>query len=125
MMTESEKNFALEVIKKYGEDRFYHSCLRTSDHFTTAKIYKEINEDATKNQISQFLNMLGINLVEKTNQWNNDETGTEAICRIIYGLFKYKKQFAIKASRLPDALHNRMVLTNKNEWIKKYIELIQ
>ena len=124
-MTEEEKKFALEVIDEYGEDRFYHACLRTSDHLTTARIYKEINEQASGIQISQFLNSLGIDIADpSTNFYPPEKTGTEAICRIIYALFKYKKEFAIRTNKLPDTLHNRMVLAINNEWVKKYIELI-
>lgn len=131
-MEKIDKSLAIDLIKKYGEDRFYHACLRTSNHQQTEKIYKEINEKATKEQVFRFFNDFGLNLIKpQKRKWPGqytsyeEETNTESLCRIIYGLFKYKKELAIRDKRLPDHLHNRIMLTEKNDWIEKYVETIK
>ncbi len=127
-MQEEDKNFALEIIKIYGEDRFYHSCLRGSTHLKTKELYKKIN-NASEEQANFFFRQMGLEFVPSYVMPISDlllpeETDHRTLCRIIYNLFKYKKEFAIKEKQLPDHLHARMMFMEKNEWVEKYIEEI-
>lgn len=121
-MDEVDKDFAEEMIRRYGADRFYHSCKRTADAADAYRLHMQLNgHDAVKS--AEFMASIGINYREPPNFVS--DSGRETMCRIAYGLVRYYKEFALREHALPPVLHARMILGGDNEWVRKYVELLR
>lgn len=140
MNNDTNIDFALEMIKKYGEDRFYHNLRRTeSDEYgniRTVIIYAILNQDTDKESCNNFFR--SIQLKDCIWQWDFDRiTITEStlfglkvdlrleMCRTAYGFSKRFKEFGLRTCELPDHIHARMILGEKNEWVIKYLKFIE
>ena len=139
-MTEDDRQFAKELIEFLGEERFYHSCKRTSSPNQTLLLHNELNK-CTPEQSEASLRAMGI------NHWIISNTPSPAgytpnfgagyttlptienpyhnLCRIAFGFCRFWKEFGRKTHTLPDHIHARMVLGENNEWTKKYVELLR
>jgi hypothetical protein len=127
-MDDTNKDFAKELIKQYGEDRFYHCCNRTSNTAQTLRVYHTLNEDHDLQTCSQFfktLNLPAQEWISRGLKLSNVEDLRVDLCRISFGFSRYWKEFGLKSYILPDHLHARMILGEKNEWVEKYIETIK
>lgn len=121
-MDEIDKDFAEEMISRYGADRFYHSCKRTGSAADAFRLHMQLNGHNGL-ESAKFLASIGINYMEESIFVF--DAGRETMCRIAYGLVRYYKEFALRDHRLPPVLHARMVLGGDNEWVKKYVELLR
>lgn len=127
MIDEENKTFAEELMKKYGEDRFYHSCHRTSGNIQTSLVYMALNEN--HENINAFFNSIGLpacggnssTLASIMEPLLEPRTN---MCRIAFGFCRYWKEFGLKTHKLPFNLHARMVFGDKNEWVENYIKLL-
>lgn len=118
-----DKEFAIEMIKKYGEDRFYHSCKRTMDSVSTLKLHMDLNGfDREKSQ--RFLRSVGIERMSKKIGVEK-ETSREIVCRIAFGFVRYYKEFGLKTHKLPEIMNARMIFGETNKWVVGYVRLLE
>ena len=122
-MDEADKDFADELIRVFGEDRFYHSCKRTMDSFSAYKLHMSLNGCIAEQSLIP-LGRIGISY-EFPSKQNRDLNDRETMCRITYGLTRYFKEFALKTHRPPDGIHARMILGETNEWVRMYSKLLE
>jgi hypothetical protein len=137
-MDEENREFAQELIKKYGSDRFYHSCLRTSDVQTTLRIYFNLNEhDDFK--CSEFMRDIGIYvdeflfkesaLIPKIQPTTKVELSREDarfhLCRIAFGFCLNWRELGLRTPELPAHIQSRMILGESNQWVENYALIIQ
>lgn len=136
-MDEGNKEFAEELIKHYGEDRFYHSCMKTSNILVTKRLFISLNGKQV--DFDSKSKSLGLNyLPPMSNQEpltyqilkdNLEEMGEEEsrfhLCRIAFGLCNSHKSFGLKNKELPPHLHARMIFGEKNEWVEKYANIMR
>jgi hypothetical protein len=118
---QTDRDFAEELIRHYGEDRFYHSCKRTAGYVEALWLRSQLT-GGEREESARFLASIGIR--PSVNTWVA-ESGREAVCRVAYGLVRYYKDFALKEHKLPPVLNARMILGESNEWVRKYSELLQ
>jgi len=123
MMEQLDREFAEEMIKKYGEDRFYHSCKRTMDSASALKLHMELN-GCGKEKSETFLKSIGIVRISK-KVGASAETDRETMCRIAYGLVRHYKEFGLRTHKLPWVISAQMLLGETNEWVKSYARLLE
>lgn len=127
-MTEDDRQFAKELIEFLGEERFYHSCKRTSSPVVTMTLHNELNK-CTVEQSETSLRKIGIQIHQPAHVGYTFlpciyETH-QHLCRIAFGFCRFWKEFGRKTHTLPDHIHARMTLGENNEWTKQYVELLQ
>jgi hypothetical protein len=135
MIDEGNKEFAEELIKKYGEDRFYHSCIRTSGPEHTVITYMILNElsggmdDAEA--CRSFFTGIGLGskvkpqLLPFLKHMAQQYEARQNMCRIAFGFCRFWKEFGLRTHVLPDHLHARMLLDEPNEWVRNYAQLLE
>ena len=113
-MTEEDLNFAQEIIKRYGEDRFYHAAVLAGCDIL--KLFHSIDPEGNWLEKSRELKIeaIGSYFVQHKNH-------REILCHILLVLVKSHKQFAIKTKQPPMNLHARMILGEPNQWVKEYV----
>lgn len=121
-MEQVDRDFADEMIRQYGEDRFYHSCKRTGGANEAFGLHMQLNGNDREKSL-RFLASIGISSFEP--RITAPEGGRETMCRIAYGLVRYYKEFALRDHRLPAVLNARMILGESNDWVRKYSELLR
>jgi hypothetical protein len=140
---DTNKDFAKELIERYGEDRFYHSCSRTKSEEKvfwgnlakrTLSVYLYLNTNTDKETCDNFFRSLGLKdcvwptFIDKIpisiKSFPKIEPRKE-MCRIAYGLSFYFKEFGLKTYKLPMHIHARMILGEKNEWVESYLKIIE
>lgn len=142
MNDDTNKDFGIELIKRYGTDRFYHSCRRTESgdygSYRAVFIYLYLNNDADKHSCNNFFTSIGLKdcvwpwISEDSTQSQIDfikkhfeiDPRTE-MCRIAYGLCRYFKEFGLRTHKLPDHIHARMILGEKNKWVVDYLKFLE
>jgi hypothetical protein len=127
-----ETEFAKELMQHFGEDRFYHCCLRVDKTEGVAlavhlrSMLGPLEDEPA--QCVKFFSSIGINvdrtLVSKIFR-HPAEIKWEDMCMIAFGFCKFWKEFGRKTHKLPAHLHARMILGAKNEWVEKYVELLE
>jgi hypothetical protein len=131
-MNEENRDFANELIKQYGEDRFYHCCMRTSSPYATAEMWLLLNADDSltreenKRNCHQFLESISIRpgFVSGIPLHPVDDFMRADLCRIAFGFCRWWKEFGLKKMNLPANIHARMVLGENNEWVRNYVKLL-
>lgn len=123
MMDQLDRDFAGELIKKYGEDRFYHSCKRTRDSYSALRLHMELNS-CGREESERFLRSIGIDRMSH-RVGAGKETPREILCRIACGFVRYFKEFGLRTHKLPSVLHARMLLGETNEWVRSYAKLLE
>lgn len=113
-MTEEDLNFAKEIIKRYGEDRFYHAAV--SAGCDLLNLFQSL---APKFNWIEKARQLKIGAVGSSSV--HHENDRETLCHILCVLVKSHKQFAIKTKQPPANLHARMLLGESNKWVQEYI----
>ena len=128
-MEEIDRDFANDLIRYFGEDRFYHALLRwgrprEAKLFHVAMGGKESEWESKCDQLR--LRMVGEDILSFPVKPAMDKGEAWAIlCRIGFTISKHYKEFAARSPTLPPPIHARMVLGNQNEWTKKYAEWLQ
>ena len=119
-------DFAQELIKQYGEDRFYHCSNRTTEPSTTTLLYIALNEGCDKETCNSFFRSIGLSQCVwlYTANYKDIDLRLE-LCRIAYGFCRWWKEFGLRTHKLPFHLHARMILDQKNEWTERYVKLIE
>lgn len=134
-MSDLNKDFAEEIIKEYGEDRFYHASIKSDNFLNTNRLFLFLNgKDANFDKKSRELNLHLVKPKEEIKYYgigtpfvapmSDDQKIHEHLCKITYELMANYKQFALKSNKLPPNLHARMIFGEKNEWVEKYSKLI-
>jgi hypothetical protein len=132
-------DFAEELIKQYGEDRFYHCSNRTTPPAKTTLVYIVLNENCTQESCNSFFRSIGLEqCVWRYHPDRKDFMSKrllddpnfaldlhEEMCRIAFGFCRWWKEFGLRTHKLPFHLHARMVLDKKNEWVDQYVKLIE
>lgn len=122
-MTESEQNFAKEIIEFYGEDRFYHAAIWNSSHEIARKFFLDLNPTANWNVREKEL---GLNFVAGSiGRVNFNFNFHEELCRVVFAICKRHKEFGLKNKRPPNNIHARMIFSEKNKWTVSYFELME
>jgi len=121
-MEEIDRDFAMEMISKYGEDRFYHCCKRTGGGISALLLHMDLN-GSEKEESRQRLISIGINPFAKP-EVIIEETGREIVCRIAYGFVRYYKEMGLKRHELPSSMNARMIFGEENKWVSGYVKLL-
>jgi hypothetical protein len=127
--------FARDLIQHFGNDRFYHCYLRNDGSIIDAVcIYTLLGPaDMQPWQSVDFFKSIGI-MVEETLATNilrgcNIEREKTIdwidMCRVAFGFCKFWKELGRRTHRLPDHIHVRMILGEKNEWTEKYAAVLE
>lgn len=122
-MEDIDKDFALLMISRYGEDRFYHCCSRTGGEFSALILHMHLN-DSERFRSHQYLLSIKIDPYLKPSDARPSETHREAICRIAYGFVRFYKEMGLRSHELPSELNARMILGEQNKWVAGYVKLI-
>lgn len=128
-MEDMEKDFAKDMIKRFGEDRFYHAMLRWGTprelkliHVglggTEAEWVRKCDELRLVTVGEGIISFPALPAFSKGEPW-------EVLCRTAFTISACFKEYALKAPTLPPQLHARMVLGAQNEWTRKYAEKIK
>jgi hypothetical protein len=138
------RQFAHDLIKHYGEDRFYHSCLRTSSVAACAGMWLALNcetvgEDETRRMV-EYLESIGIHdsigirehvylyqqHISSAEELRFDDKNLwENLCRVSFGFCRWWREFGLKTHKLPVHIHARMILGENNEWTRNYTSLVE
>lgn len=119
LMDESNRDFAQELIKGLGEDRFYHAMQRAgygehSKSFYEALGGDRLDWDSKKRELRLIVNhSIGV---------ADYATSRKALCATAFVISSRHKEFARKSPLLPASIHARMMLDEQNEWTKKYAD---
>lgn len=121
-------DFARDLIRTFGDDRFYHALNRAAegDPRKVRSFYVALRGDGhgwselchgiRLKFKSRWQANLGID--EKCPQMDE----RELLCRATYVISSDHKHFAIRRPELPPNIHARMVLDEQNEWTRKYAD---
>jgi len=129
-MSDTNIDFAEDLIKSFGEDRFYHCCHRMSGRKQTVFLYHKLNKNIEVEKCLQFFNNIGLNadgnihsIIVLCNNLNFTDIVDmrEEMCKIAYGFSRFWKEYGLRRHVLPDHIHVRMLLAEKNEWVENYI----
>ena len=121
MMDELNKDFAMEMVSEYGEERFYHCCKRTSGGLYVLKLHMDINESDSENS-RRYLLSIGIDPYAHPSVIL--ETPRETMCRIAFGFVRFYKEMGLRKHELPASLNARMILGEQNKWVSGYVALL-
>lgn len=126
-MDESNRDFARELIKGFGEDRFYHAMQRAGHGVLSKSFYEALGGDLSKwDQFRRDLRLIvneSIRRAELLHTIRPDPTTTrEALCATSFIISSRHKEFARKSPMLPGSIHARMVLDEQNEWTRRYAD---
>lgn len=122
-MEEMEKDFAKKMIDVYGEERFYHCYKRTgSGGLSVLKLHMDLN-DCDRSTSYHYLRTIGIDAYARPAA-SLEETHREVVCRIAYGFVKFYKEMGRKKHELPAELNVRMIFGENNNWVSKYVKLL-
>lgn len=122
--------FAKELIGCFGEDRFYHCCMRTEPGVILAvKVRSMIGPISDEpRECSEFFRSIGIkadeSLVSKVFR-HPTELDWSDMCMVAFNFSKFWKEFGLRTNKLPASLHARMLLGEKNEWTEKYVKIME
>ena len=122
-MEQIDKDFALEMISLYGEDRFYNCCKRTGGGLATLKLHMELN-GTTRDKSRERLLSIRIDPYARPVA-GPAETSRETVCRIACGFVRFYKELGRRSHELPAKLKARMLLGETNEWVREYASLLQ
>lgn len=123
-MDQSDRDFAEEMIKKYGEERFYHSCKRTGGGLSSLKLHMAIN-DSEPYESKMRLFSLGFTSSDMRQlKVANDEPVGESLCRIAFGFVRFYKEMGLRNHELPPSMNVRMILCDQNKWTSGYVKLL-
>lgn len=128
-MEELERDFAEDMIKRFGEDRFYHAMLRWGAPRELKLVHLGLGgtEADWRRKCDELrLMMTGEDIMsfpvrpafKKGEPW-------EVLCRTACTISVCFKEYALKVPRLPPHLHARMLLGSQNDWTRKYVEKIE
>jgi hypothetical protein len=126
--------FARELINHFGPDRFYHCYRRMGGSLLGAvHIYAMLGPpELPPWKCVEFFKSIGIqiddNLASSVVSRRRAAPGLiewRAMCMVACGFCKSWKDFGLKTRTLPDHLHARMILGEKNEWIEEYAKLLE
>jgi hypothetical protein len=131
-MTNDGTEFARELVQEFGNDRFYHCYLRNDGTIIDAIcIYALLGPSEIKPwQVVEFFKSIGITVEEmlvenilrrppeKIIDWSD-------MCRVAFGFCKFWKELGRRKYELPDHIHARMILGEKNEWTEKYAATLE
>jgi hypothetical protein len=120
-LTESEQQFAKEIIEYYGEDRFYHSAIWNSTRETARRFFIGLNPNGNWEAREKEL---GLHLVQKNIEIETNNLHYE-LCRIVFSICKRYKEFGLKSKNPPDNIHARIMFSEKNKWTALYAELME
>lgn len=127
-MRESDADFAREMLKAFGEDRFYHALARNGIPLEAKMVY--VGLGGTEEGWQRLSNELKIKAGRQTALWKLDpsEDGEDEIgvllCRTACVISEAYKEFALKGPELPANIHARMVLGEQNGWTRRYIKVL-
>lgn len=135
MTDEDNKEFAQEIIKEYGEDRFYHASIKSGNFLKTNMLFNSLN--GTDANFDKKCRELGLHLVKPKEEIKYHGIGIPFVssmkdpqevhfhlCKIAYELMANYKQFGLRNNKLPPNLHARLLFGEKNEWVEKYATLM-
>jgi len=127
-MDDGSKEFAEELIARFGEDRFYHALIRFGSMRQARLTHNLVGGDQSdwSRKVSDFrLNKpSGPQELKNFLEWEEDES-YRVMCMTAFALSKHHKEYALKTKELPSAVHARMMLGQQNEWTKRYSEGIK
>lgn len=120
--------FARELIQHFGNDRFYHCYLRNDGSVIDAiRIYNLLGPSEMQPwQVVEFFKSIGI-MVEAGNVLRSPEKNIDwnDMCRVAFGFCKFWKELGRRSYELPDHIHARMILGEKNAWTEKYAATLE
>ena len=127
--------FARELIKHFGPDRFYHCYKRMGGDLSgSVHIYTMLSPPEHRQakypvhspppwKCAEFFKSIGMQIDGSVFQHLGPiEWG--AMCMVAYGFCKSWKEFGLKTRTLPDSIHARMILGDKNEWTEEYARML-
>ena len=123
--------FARELIRHFGDDRFYHCHLRMTggNVLGTLHIYAMLEPpELPPWKCVEFFKSIGVKtdetLVGKVLR-HPGIIGWDEMCMVAYGFCKFHKEFGRRTHGLPDHLHARMILGSKNKWTEQYARMLE
>lgn len=120
-MDESTEQFAREIIKHFGEDRFYHSALWNGSREVAKKFFIALNSEANWDAKEREL---GLDRVS-AKQISTEENMHVELCRIVFSICSRHKELGIKNKKPPHNIHARMVFSEKNKWVESYFKIME
>jgi hypothetical protein len=124
-----EEDFARDLIRRFGEDRFYHALLRWGCPREAKLIHLALGgteAEWIRKCDSLRLKAIGEDIMSFPVRPDLIEGESWVIlCRTACTISKHHKQFALKSSTLPSSIHAGMFLGPQNEWTRKYAEEIE
>lgn len=125
-MDDASAEFAKQLLKLVGEDRFYHALLRKGRPREAKLIHLALGG-------TQYgwvckcrdlkLAAVGEDIVSFPVRPDfGPGEAHEVLCRVSYTLSLHHKEYAGRSPILPASIHARMLLDGQNEWTKKYAE---
>ena len=129
MSTTDGTEFAKELAQHFGNDRFYHCYLRNDGRIIDAIcIYILLGPSEMRPwQVVEFFKSIGI-MVEEMLVKNVPEEKIidwSDMCRVAFGFCKFWKVLGRRSHELPDHIHARMILSEKNTWTEKYAAMLE
>lgn len=122
--------FARELIRHFGADRFYHCYTRTGGNLPGAiHAYAMLAPpELPPWKCVEFFKSIGMQIDERIASMvlrHPGEIEWKDMCMVAYGFCKHWKEFGLQTNRLPDHLHARMILCEGNEWTNKYARMLE
>lgn len=125
-MDEGETQFARDLLRLFGEDRFYHALLRLGQPREAKMMHTALGgTEEGWIRTCRELRLGGVgserNDVRDRTVFAEGEPG-DIICRVACTLSSHFKEYAMRSPALPAPIHARMLLDRQNEWTRKYAE---
>lgn len=125
-MNIGNKDFAREMLKEFGADRFYHAMFRNGNPDHAKSVHEALGGD--DNGWFSLRRELRLTPVEGERLTDfgpaDDQAIRESLCRAAFNIASQYKNFALKSPFLPGSIHARMILDQQNEWTKRYADFL-
>ena len=123
-MESANANFAGDLVKRFGQDRFYHALLRIGSPHEAAIIHRVLGGDATSWGRLRAELRLKHSVPWGVQSLDEDEVYS-VLCRVVHTLSYFHKEYAIRSPQMPPHIHARILLGPRNEWASKYIKNLE
>lgn len=125
-MDPCDLDFAKEMIRLFGNDRFYHALLRKGRPREAKLIYLATGGTAHGWVALCYdlrLGAMGEDIMSfPVRPEFGDQEAREVLCRTACTLSLHHKEYAMRNPTLPPSIHARMLLDQQNEWTRKYAD---
>lgn len=117
-MDDSNVDFARDLIRAFGQDRFHHALQRSGYGGHSRSFHESLAGEGPNWESLRA----ELKLPVVPSYLCGPASAREALCAVAFVISSNYKEFARKSPVLPACIHARMLLDEQNEWTRKYAD---